>query len=57
MAEVDRAGNSDNFNFNSHQVCKKHSQAMRKKDEMFARCWFCYISIAKFWVLDYQYVL
>ena len=24
-----------------------------KNDGMFVRCWFCYIFIAKFWVLEY----
>ena len=61
MTELDRVGNSDNFSFREVpsflQVCKKHSQAMREKDGMFARCRFCYISIAKFLVLDYQYDL
>ena len=28
-----------------------------KKDGMFAQCWYCIISIAKFWVLDYKFVL
>ena len=36
MTELDRVGNSDNFNFSGvpsfQQVCKKHSQAMRKKE-------------------------
>ena len=61
MTELDRVGNSDNFNFRGFplflQVCEKGSQAMRKKDGMFAGCWSCYISVAKFRVLDYQYVL
>ena len=37
MAELDRVGNSDNFNFRGVpsflQVCEKCSQAMRKKIE------------------------
>ena len=41
MTELDRVGNSDNFNFRGFplflQVCEKGSQAMRKKDGMFAR--------------------
>ena len=61
MTELDRVGNSDNFNFSGIptflQVCEKHLQATRKKDEMFAQWWVCYISIAKVWVLDYQFVL
>ena len=35
MTELDRVGNRDNFNFSGDpsflQVCRKHSQAMRKK--------------------------
>ena len=61
MTELDRVGNSDNFNFRGVplflQVCEKGSQATRKKDGIFARSWCYYISIAKFRVLDYQYVL
>ena len=61
MTELDRVGNSDNFNFRGVslflQVCEKGSQAARKKDGMFARRWCCYISVAKFRVLDFQYVL
>ena len=38
MKELDRVGNSDNFNFRGgvsivSAVCKKRSQAMRKKME------------------------
>ena len=37
MTELDRVGNSDNFNFSRFplflQVCEKGSQAMRKKME------------------------
>ena len=55
MTELDRVGNSDNFNFRGFplflQVCEKGSQAMRKKDGMFAGCLSCYISVAKFRVL------
>ena len=63
MIELDRVRNSDNFNFRGggvHRFCKSAISTRRqceKKDGKFARCWFCYISIAKFWVLDYQYVL
>ena len=61
MTELDGVGNSDNFNFRGIasflQVCARHSQATRKNDGMFAQLWFCYISIAKVSVLDYQYVL
>ena len=61
MTESDRVGKSDNFNFRVFpsflQVCEKRSQATRKKYGMFAQLWFCYISIAKVWLLDYKCVL
>ena len=41
MTELDRVGNSDNFNFRGFpsflQVCEKHSQATREKDGLFAQ--------------------
>ena len=62
MTEFDKLGNSDNLNFREGRpsflnVCEKRSQTTRKKDGMFAQWWFCYISIANIWVLDYQYAL
>ena len=60
MTEFYNVGNSDNFNFKGVpsflQVCENRPKATQK-DEMFAQCWFCYISIAKVWLFDYRYAL
>ena len=37
MAEVDRAGNSDNFNFNSHHFCKS-ARSTRRQCEKKMKC-------------------
>ena len=53
MTELDRVGNSDNFNFRGGGfIVSASSQATRKKEGIFARSWCYYISIAKFRVLD-----
>ena len=60
MTELDRVGNSGNFNFRGVssflQVCEKRSQATRKR-MVCLHCDGSAMYIAKVLVLDYQYVL
>ena len=61
MTELDRIRNRDNWGGGGGggpsflRVCEKRSLAMRKKDKMFALKYSA--TIAKLWVLDYQYAL
>ena len=61
MTDSDGICSSDYFNFRGVpsflQVCEKLSQPTQNKGATFACPWLSYISIAKFWVLDFQYVL
>ena len=58
MSESDRVGKSDNVQwFSIVSASLREALAGNAKKRMFAQMWFCYISIAKVWGLDYEYVL